>query len=136
MNFEDVKKDLDEIRTGSKRIHMLRSKAAALRLSCAGSGIRYDKLHVQTSPQNYFEQAMAEAADADTMADSLEQDTIELKAAYLELIRKLESQTEQSILIMFYFNGLSIRRITDDLDIPRNTVWRTKNKGINNLTCL
>lgn len=136
MNFEDVKKDLDEIRTGSKRIHMLRSKAAALRLSCAGSGIRYDNLHVQTSPQNYFEQAMAEAADADTMADSLEQDTIELKAAYLELIRKLESQTEQSILIMFYFNGLSIRRITDDLDIPRNTVWRTKNKGINNLTCL
>ncbi len=84
-------------------------------LSSAGA-IRYDKLNVQTSPENRMEAGIVRLAE-------LRQKLVDLKIEYYDLyvviIHQINSLDAiglyKDILIMRYFEGKSVRKIADEL---------------------
>ena len=84
-------------------------------LSSAGA-IRYDKLNVQTSPENRMEAGIVRLSE-------LRQKLIELKIEYYDLyvviIHQINSLDAiglyKDILVMRYFEGKSVRKIADEL---------------------
>lgn len=84
-------------------------------LSSAGA-IRYDKLNVQTSPENRMEAGIVRLSE-------LRQKLVDLKIEYYDLyvviIHQINSLDAiglyKDILVMRYFEGKSVRKIADEL---------------------
>lgn len=85
-------------------------------LSSAGA-IRYDKLNVQTSPENRMETGIVRLSE-------LRQKLVELKIEYYDLYVVISHQVNEldaiglykDILIMRYFEGKPFRKIADELN--------------------
>lgn len=132
MTIPELKNEFHKVRDNRRQVSALREKAEALRQSAMGGAIRYDKDHVQTTPMNYQEQALVEAADMETLANRLIEEGDVLRLTLLGYINRLEDIEEQTILIRHYFNNVSLRDIecNSDNGMDHVTIWRRKEDAL------
>lgn len=132
MTIPELRAQFHKVRDNRREVLALREKAEALRQSAMGGAIRYDKDHVQTTPMNYQEQALVEAADMEAQADKLIEIGDILRLTLLSYINRLDDIEEQTILIRHYFNNVSLRDIeyNSDNGMDHVTIWRRKEDAL------
>ena len=115
MDIAEVRSEFEYVRENRRRIEMLRAQAEALRLSCIGRAIQYDKDTIQTSPEDYQAKAIAKAADMDIAADKLIVAGDKVRAKLLEWM-EVCTDKETVVLTNHYFNGMTYREIEFECD--------------------
>lgn len=136
MTVDEIKSEFHRVRDNRRRILALRRKAEELRQSAMGGAIRYDKDHIQSTPMNYQEQVLIEAADLDQAADILVDEGDKLRSKLLNMINKLEDIEEQIVLIGHYFNNKSFSGMALNDDYDRTTYWHRKEVAIEKISKL
>lgn len=133
MTLEELRNEFRAVRENRRMVDELRSKAEELRQSAMASAIRYDKDRIQTTPENYQERVLVDAADLDKTADRLIIEEDSRKLRLLDMINTLDSMEEQVVLIAHYFNNKSFRDMEDDKPFGHVTLWRRKEDALENI---
>lgn len=136
MTVEELKDKFHEVRENRRRVTALRAKASELRQSAMGRAIRYDKDRVMTTPMNYQEQALIEAADLDEEAEKLVDEGDKLRMELLRLINQLEDIEDQTVLIGHYFNNKPFSGMAKDDNYDRTTYWHRKESALEKIAKL
>ena len=102
--------------------------------TCVGvQGISYEKISVISSPENKFENIIA---DITVLKDELEELQLK-KAVIIEEIRdKLNSLgecPERTILFGYYLGGMRMEKLSEELGYELSWCYRLKRKGIEKL---
>lgn len=128
---KEAEKYLGNIRKIEKRIQSKELKLEALRYKASGAGaIQYDKEHVQTSPQNYMEMAMA---DIDEIISEIEEDKAsleEVKGQAYSIIRNMNITDQQTVITWYYLNCVSIMDICQKMHKSERNVYYLKDDAL------
>lgn len=101
---------LNSIRDIEKKLHNKRLELEALRYRASGAGaIRYDKDHVQTSPDDYLAMAIDDIVRIEKFISDTEAETEQKKGKAYAIVRMLERSEHRTFIEWYYLNGLSIR---------------------------
>lgn len=114
MELAKVRETFEFILGSWRKAQALRAKAQAYRLSATGGGIRYDKDHVQTSPEDYQSIWIIKAVDCDSQAAKIIEmsDGVRLKA--VEWMEAVCRENEQFVLNQHYLLGRTYTEISDE----------------------
>lgn len=115
MDIAKVRSEFEYVRENRRQIETLRGQAEALRLSCIGRAIQYDKDPVQTSPEDYQLKAISKAVDLDNEADKLIVAGDKVRAKLLVWMDVCTDE-ERIVLISHYLNDKSYREIEFEYD--------------------
>ena len=77
--------------------------------------IRYDKLNVQTSPENRLEEAIIRMEAAKISLYNLKAEYAERKAVIIKQIEALDTDLFREILLLRYVDGKAFWKISDEL---------------------
>lgn len=122
---------LKRIRTGERTLKTKRDELEALEYKASGSGaIRYDKDHVQTSPQNYLEMAMEDIIELEKQIKKIEDETEEVKAEAYATVRKLKKPEHRTVIEWFYLNGMSMVQTAERMNMSERTAYYLKDDAL------
>ena len=96
--------------------------------------IRYDKDRIMTTPMNYQEQALIDAADLEAQAEKLITEGDVLRMELIKLIYKLDDISDQTVLIRYYFNNETLRSMAEETNHDPTTYWYRKENAIQKIT--
>lgn len=134
MTVEELKDKFHRVRDNRREVIALKDKAAALRQSAMGGAIRYDKDRIMTTPMNYQEQALIDAADLEAQAEKLITEGDVLRMELIKLIYKLDDISDQTVLIRYYFNNETLRSMAEETNHDPTTYWYRKENAIQKIT--
>ena len=99
--------------------------------SCCGlQGISYDKVSVITSPENKFENVMADIDKAKRELDELRERKQYVIYEISAKISTLEASPERNILMAFYVGCQEMEKIAEDVGYELSYCYRLKKRGI------
>jgi len=108
-NQSNALKYLSRIRTITEAMRNKELEIEALRYKASGAGaIRYDKDHVQTSPQNYMEMAIADVIQLEAELEEDKASREELLGNTYSIVRKLPEPEHRVLIEWYYLNGLKV----------------------------
>ena len=112
------------IRDDDRALKGKKDELDALRYRASGAGaIRYDKDHVQTSPQDYLSMAMDDIVRIEKEILEMEADVEKMKGSAYAIIRKLHQDDHRTILEWYYLNGLSMSNTAERMNIAERTAY-------------
>lgn len=115
---------LKRIRDNDKTLKLQRDELDALRYKASGAGaIRYDKDHVQTSPQDFLSIAMDDIIRIEKQIDELESINDELKGEAYGMVRQLKETDQRTILEWYYLNGITMLDTAQRMGIGERTAY-------------
>lgn len=115
--MDNAKMFLREVRHTVREVGQLEMKLEYLRKAALPGGISYDRVRVQTSPDDKISEIMAEIGDLETQ---LEDDIISLMSNITRaraMIRSLDSSIQRDVLTRYYLPDISP---TDELPTWRD----------------
>jgi DNA-directed RNA polymerase specialized sigma subunit len=123
-NQEKATKCLQPIRNIEKKLHSKRLELEALRYRASGAGaIRYDKDHVQTSPQDYLAMAMADIIEIEKSVLDAEADIEKRKGKAYSIVRQMEMPDHRTFIEWYYLNGLTMTETATKMNIAERTSY-------------
>jgi hypothetical protein len=130
-NQQKASSYLMSIRDIEKRLHNKRLELEALRYKASGAGaIRYDKDRVQTTPDDYLAQAMADIIEIEKQIEKEENNIEKKKGKAYGIVRQMET-TEQRVLIEWYYlNGLSMQETAIKMSIAERTTYYLRDDAL------
>lgn len=130
-NQEKAQKCLQSIRKIEKKLHSKRLELEALRYRASGAGaIRYDKEHVQTSPDDYLAMAMADIIEIEKSIIQQESDIEKKKGKAYAIVRKLEMEDHRTFIEWYYLNGLSMIETATRMNIAERTSYYLRDDAL------
>ena len=122
---------LRKIRDNDRALKNKRDELEALRYKASGAGaIRYDKDHVQTSPQDYLAMAMADIIEIEKQIEEKESMLEEMKGKAYTMVRKIPQTDHRIIIEWYYLNGLSMIATADKMSIAERTAYYLRDDAI------
>lgn len=126
-----TKGDLELIRDIEKNITLKKQELEALRYKASGAGaIRYDKEHVQSSPEDYFVMAIADVIEIEKQIKEAEDNMEKSKGAAYAIIRKMEKPDQRTMLEWYYLNGVSMLEICDRMNLSERTAYYLRDESL------
>ena len=126
-----TKGDLELIRDIEKNITLKKQELEALRYKASGAGaIRYDKEHVQSSPEDYFVMAIADVVEIEKQIKEAEDNMEKSKGAAYAIIRKMEKPDQRTMLEWYYLNGVSMLEICDRMNLSERTAYYLRDESL------
>ena len=136
-NQEKATSYLMPIRNIEKKLHSKRLELEALRYRASGAGaIRYDKDHVQTSPEDYLAMAMADIIEIDKFIKAAEEDIEKKKGKAFSIVRKIETEDHRTIIEWYYLNGLSMIETATRMSIAERTAYYLRDDALESFGAL
>lgn len=136
-NQEKATSYLMPIRNIEKKLHSKRLELEALRYRASGAGaIRYDKDHVQTSPEDYLAMAMADIIEIDKFIKAAEEDIEKKKGKAYSIVRKIEMEDHRTIIEWYYLNGLSMIETATRMSIAERTAYYLRDDALESFGAL
>lgn len=130
-NQEKASKCLQSIRKIEKKLHSKRLELEALRYRASGAGaIRYDKEHVQTSPDDYLAMAMADIIEIEKSILQAESDIEKKKGKAYAVVRKIETEDHRTFIEWYYLNGLSMIETATKMNIAERTSYYLRDDAL------
>lgn len=115
---------LNVIRDTEQAINDKLLELEALRYKASGAGaIRYDKVNVQTSPQNFMEQVICDIAELSAEVEEDRASVDELKGTAYAIIRRMPKADERTLLEWYYLNGLPMAAIMEKMHRSERSVY-------------
>ena len=115
---------LKKIRDNGRALKSQRDELDALRYKASGTGaIRYDKDHVQTSPQDFLSMAMDDIIRIEKEIEERETVAEELKGEAYATIRMIKQADQRIVLEWYYLNGLSMVDTATRMNIAERTAY-------------
>ena len=124
---------LNAIRRTEAEMVKLRLRHDALQSCLLPQAIRYDGDHVQTSPEDRMSETAAEVIELEKQLRILNRKKIQQIAHVSKEIAKLESDTEQMVLLGYYVGRLSGSRVAEIIHYSIPGVYKVKARAVRNL---
>ena len=122
---------LRKIRDNDRALKSKRDELDALRYKASGAGaIRYDKDHVQTSPQDYLSMAMDDIIKIEKQIEEKEAILEELKGKAYTMVRQIPQTDHRIIIEWYYLNGLSMIATADKMSIAERTAYYLRDDAL------
>lgn len=122
---------LRKIRDNDRTLKSKRDELDALRYKASGAGaIRYDKDHVQTSPQDYLTMAMDDIIKIEKQIEEKEAVLEELKGEAYSIVRRIPQTDHRVIIEWYYLNGLSMIATADKMSIAERTAYYLRDDAL------
>ena len=119
------------IRDIEKRLHNKRLELEALRYKASGAGaIRYDKDRVQTTPDDYLAQAMADIIEIEKQIEKEENNIEKKKGKAYGVVRKMETAEQRVLIEWYYLNGLSMQETAIRMSIAERTTYYLRDDAL------
>ena len=112
------------IRDNGRALKSQRDELDALRYKASGAGaIRYDKDHVQTSPQDFLSMAMDDIIKIEKEIEARESRLENLKGEAYATVRMIKNADHRIVLEWYYLNGLSMVDTANKMSISERTAY-------------
>lgn len=122
---------LRKIRDNDRALKSKRDELDALRYKASGSGaIRYDKDHVQTSPQDFLSMAMDDIIKIEKQIEEKEAMLEEMKGKAYMIVRLIPQTDHRTIIEWYYLNGLSMIATADKMSIAERTAYYLRDDAL------
>ena len=122
---------LKKIRENGRALKSQRDELDALRYKASGAGaIRYDKDHVQTSPQDFLSMAMDDIIRIEKEIEQRETVAEELKGEAYGMIRMIKQSDQRIVLEWYYLNGLSMVDTANRMNIAERTAYYLRDDAL------
>ena len=119
------------IRNKEKELHDMRLELEALQYRASGAGaIRYDKDHVQTSPDDYLAMAMADIIALEKKIAAGESRVEKKKGKAYAIVRQMEQPDHRTIIEWYYLNGLSMLETATKMNIAERTSYYLRDDAL------
>ena len=119
------------IRNKEKELHDMRLELEALQYRASGAGaIRYDKDHVQTSPDDYLAMAMADIIALEKKIAAGESHVEKKKGKAYAIVRQMEQPDHRTIIEWYYLNGLSMLETAAKMNIAERTSYYLRDDAL------
>lgn len=130
-NQQKASSYLTSIRDIEKRLHNKRLELEALRYKASGAGaIRYDKDRVQTTPDDYLAQAMADIIEIEKQIEKEENNIEKKKGKAYGVVRKMETAEQRVLIEWYYLNGLSMQETAIRMSIAERTTYYLRDDAL------
>lgn len=130
-NQQKASSYLASIRDIEKRLHNKRLELEALRYKASGAGaIRYDKDRVQTTPDDYLAQAMADIIEIEKQIEKEENNIEKKKGKAYGVVRKMETAEQRVLIEWYYLNGLSMQETAIRMSIAERTTYYLRDDAL------
>ena len=122
---------LKRIRDNDRELKSKRDELDALRYKASGAGaIRYDKDHVQTSPQDFLSMAMDDIIRIEKEIEQIETGLEEMKGKAYAMVRTISQTDHRTIIEWYYLNGLSMNATADRMNIAERTAYYLRDDAL------
>ena len=119
------------IRNIEKKLHSKRLELEALQYRASGAGaIRYDKDHVQTSPDDYLAMAMNDIIKLEQQIEKGEADVEKRKGKAYAIVRQMEKVEQRALIEWYYLNGLSMIETSERMSISERTAYYLRDDAL------
>lgn len=129
MTNEEVIEILRRARKFYLKEYNLMMHKEALRATLLGSGIRYDRDKVMSSPTDKMCDTCAEIDRIERELDGVRDKIIETRLLVTKMVNRLPRK-ERYVLRMYYLNGWTIAEISKALSMSPRHCFRLKDNGI------
>ena len=122
---------LTDIRFVEKDLINKKLELEALRYKASGAGaIRYDKDHVQTSPQDYMTMAIADVIEIEKQIREAEEAIEGQKGEAYAIVRMMDQADRRAIIEWFYLNGLPMIETAARLNMSERNAYYLKDDAL------
>ena len=122
---------LKAIREVEKSLKSKRDELEALRYKASGAGaIRYDRDHVQTSPQDYLAMAMADIIEIDKQIKEDELSIEDMKGQAYSIVRRMTKADCRTLIEWFYLNGVSMIDVAEKMHLSERSAYYLKDDAL------
>lgn len=119
------------IRNIEKKLHNMRLELEALQYRASGAGaIRYDKDHVQTSPNDYLAMAMGDIIELEKKIQKGEEDIERRKGKAYAIVRKMNNSDHRTFIEWYYLNGLTMGETAIKMHRAERTTYYLKDDAL------
>lgn len=135
MDIAKVRQAFELVLDSWRKAQALKEKAKAYRLSATGGGIRYDKDHVQVSPEDYQAKWIIKAADCEAQAIKVYEIADAVRQTVFHWMETACSDEEQFVLTQHYLLGKPYAEIKDEyIDLfdykSKTTMFNVAQRGM------
>lgn len=125
---------IKEINEANKSLQL---EIEALRYQAEGVGaIRYDKDTVQTSPQNYMEIALIDAAQKVLELEESLAQIDEMKTEAYHIVKLMGNEDERTFIINHYLNCISIQDLIILMAMSERKLYYLKDDALETYGCV
>ena len=122
---------LRRIREMDWNLKRKRDELDALRYKASGAGaIRYDKDHVQTSPQDFLSMAMDDIIKLEKQIDRDETTNEQEKGEAYAIIRQMKNVDHRLVLEWYYLNGLSMVDTAEKVHMSERKTYDVREEAL------
>lgn len=119
------------IRAKEKDLHNMRLELEALQYRAGGAGaIRYDKDHVQVSPDDYLAMAMGDIIELEKKIAKGETAIEKRKGKAYAVVRQMEHPDHRTFIEWYYLNGLSMIETATRMNIAERTSYYLRDDAL------
>jgi DNA-directed RNA polymerase specialized sigma subunit len=130
-NQEQATNYLLHIRNISKNLNNMRLELEALQYRAGGAGgIRYDKDHVQTSPDDYLAIAIGDIIALEKQIAKEESVIEKRKGKAYSIVRQMDKAEHRTIIEWYYFNGLSMIDTAEKMNVAERTAYYLRDDAL------
>ena len=129
-NQQKANNYLSQIRNASKELTELIFRIDYLRYKASGAGaIRYDKDHVQTSPEDMVCQSIAEAVELESKLSNRHKQLLSMKE-HTEKVIALWSDNNARFIDIYYLNHGSMTEAADRIGCTSRNIYNIKFRAL------
>lgn len=122
---------LSKIRSITESITNKELEIEALRYKASGAGaIRYDKDHVQTSPQNYLEMAVADIIQIEAEIEEDKACREELLGNTYSIVRRMPDAEQRVLIEWYYLNGLKVDEVCQKISRSERSFYYLRDDAL------
>ena len=122
---------LKRIRDNDRMLKLQRDELDALRYKASGAGaIRYDKDHVQTSPQDFLSMAMDDIIRIEKEIGDKETYIEEMKGEAYAIVRMLSKPEHRTIIDWYYLNGQTMVDTAEKMHMAERTAYNIREDAL------
>lgn len=130
-----AKEYLQRIRSERLEVVQLQETVDELIYSLLPSGIRYDTLKVQTSPDNQMARVMAEVDEYERKIREHLSKLVDRQNVAFAYVSALEKSDYRQVLTLYYLTGerLTWHQVADKMDLSEQRIYQLHNEAIEEL---
>ena len=119
------------IRNIEKKLHNMRLELEALQYRASGAGaIRYDKDHVQTSPNDYLAMAMGDIIELEKKIQKGEAEIEKRKGKAYAIVRMMDVADHRTFIEWYYLNGLTMSETAEKMHKAERTTYYLRDDAL------
>lgn len=136
-NQKQAESYLLRIRDKEKSIRDKKLELEALYYKAGGcTAIQYDKVSVQTSPQNYMEMAIADIAELRQEIEEDDAQIEETKGNAYSIVRRMSDPSQRAMIEWFYLNCVSMQTVAEKMYMSERNAYYLRDDALESFGAL